>query len=641
MLIKPGKLLSSIDNPSDLKKLKPEELVQLSAELRDFIIDNVSVYGGHFGASLGVVELTIALHYVFNTPEDQLVWDVGHQAYGHKILTGRKDQFHTNRVYKGISGFPKRSESAYDTFGVGHSSTSISAALGMAVASAYKDMNEKQHIAVIGDGAMTGGLAFEAMNHAGVSNSNLLIILNDNCMSIDPNVGALKDYLTDITTSHTYNKVRDEIWNVLGKLSKFGANPREIASKVESSLKSFLLSQSNLFESLNLRYFGPVDGHDVNHLVHVLNDLKDIKGPKILHCVTVKGKGYGPAEHGNKTTWHAPGKFDKVTGEIHKKAHDAPQPPKYQDVFGHTIVELAEANEKIMGVTPAMPSGSSMNIMMKAMPDRAFDVGIAEQHAVTFSAGLATQGLLPYCNIYSTFMQRAYDQVIHDVCIQNLPVNFCLDRAGFAGADGPTHHGAYDLAYMRCIPNMIIASPMNEAELRNLMYTAQLPREGHAFTIRYPRGQGVMPAWRTPMEAIEIGKGRKISSGEDIAILTIGHVGNYVQQVIHDMREDNAVVPAHYDMRFVKPVDEDLLHDVFQQFRKIITIEDGCIQGGFGSAVLEFMADHNHMAHVVRLGIPDRVVEHGEQIQLQEECGFGPEGILKAVRNLANVQVSV
>ncbi|MEM9388999.1 MAG: 1-deoxy-D-xylulose-5-phosphate synthase [Bacteroidota bacterium] len=633
MLIKPGPILSTISSPADLKKLDQSQLVKLSDELRHFIIDNVSVYGGHFGASLGVVELTVALHYVFNTPKDQLVWDVGHQAYGHKILTGRRDNFHTNRLYKGLSGFPKRKESEYDTFGVGHSSTSISAAVGMAVASKYKGEDDKHHIAVIGDGAMTGGLAFEGMNHAGVSNSNVLIILNDNCMSIDPNVGALKDYLTDITTSHTYNKVKDEVWNILGKVSKFGPNARDIIAKVENSIKSFLLSQSNMFESLNLRYFGPVDGHDVDHLVHVLNDLKDIPGPKILHCVTVKGKGYGPSENGNKTTWHAPGKFDKLTGQIHKKTHDAPQPPKYQDVFGHTIVELAKENDKIMGITPAMPSGSSMNIMMKEMPERAIDVGIAEQHAVTFSAGLATQGLIPFCNIYSTFMQRAYDQVIHDVCIQDLPVTFCLDRAGFAGADGPTHHGAYDLAYMRCIPNMIIAAPMNEQELRNMMYTSQLPREGKAFTIRYPRGQGVMPNWRTPFEKMEIGKGRRIKKGEDVAILTIGHIGNYAVEASEKLAKEG-LNPGHYDMRFVKPLDEDLLHEVFSNYSKVVTVEDGCIMGGFGSAVLEFMAEHGYMAQVKRLGIPDAIIEHGEQKQLHAECNFDVEGITKAVIEL-------
>jgi 1-deoxy-D-xylulose-5-phosphate synthase len=633
MLITPGKILATINNPDDLKGLDDVQLVQLCQELRQYIIDVVSVYGGHFGASLGVVELTVALHHVFKTPYDQLVWDVGHQAYGHKILTGRKDNFHTNRVYGGISGFPKRKESEYDAFGVGHSSTSVSAALGMAMASKYKGENDRQHIAVIGDGAMTGGMAFEGMNHAGVSDSNLLIILNDNCMSIDPNVGALKEYLTDIATSGTYNKLKDEVWNLLGKISHFGKNAQEVVAKVENSIKSFVLGQSNFFESLNLRYFGPVDGHDVNHLVSVLNDLKHIKGPKILHIVTVKGKGYAPAENGNKTTWHAPGTFDKITGEIFKKVVEKPQPPKYQDVFGHTLVELAKTNEKIMGITPAMPSGSSMNIMMNEMPDRAFDVGIAEQHAVTFSAGLATQGLIPFCNIYSSFMQRAYDQVIHDVCIQNLPVNFCLDRAGFAGADGPTHHGAYDIAFMRCIPNMVVAAPMNEQELRNLMYTAQLPRKELAFTIRYPRGNGVMPDWRTPFEEIKIGKGRIIKEGENLAILTIGHIGNYAVEACEKLENQNISI-GHFDMRFVKPLDEELLHHIFSNYNKVITIEDGCLPGGFGSAIIEFMAEHNYKADVKRLGIPDRIVEHGEQLELHQECEFDPQAIEKAVLHM-------
>ena len=637
MLIQPGALLAEINSPNDLKKLDQTQLVQVCDELRQFIVDNVSVYGGHFGASLGVVELTVALHYIFNTPEDQIVWDVGHQAYGHKILTGRRDVFHTNRLYKGMSGFPKRKESQFDTFGVGHSSTSISAALGMAVANKYKE-DKRQHIAVIGDGAMTGGLAFEGMNHAGVSDTNMIIILNDNCMSIDPNVGALKDYLTDVTTSHTYNRMREDVWKLLGKLSSFGKSAQEIISKVEHSMKGMLLKQSNLFESLNLRYFGPVDGHDVNHLAHVLDDLKDIPGPKILHCVTVKGKGYKPAEEGNATKWHAPGKFDKVTGEVFKKVHDKPQPPKYQEVFGHTIVELAEKNEKIMGITPAMPSGSSMNIMMKAMPDRAVDVGIAEQHAVTFSAGLATQGLVPFCNIYSTFMQRAFDQVIHDVCIQDLAVNFCLDRAGFAGADGPTHHGAYDIAYMRCIPNMIVAAPMNEAELRDMMYTAQLPREGQAFTIRYPRGQGVMPEWKTEMKKMAIGTGRKISDGEDLAILTLGHIGNYAVEAKEQLSE-MGINPAHYDMRFVKPLDEELLHDIFRNFKKVITVEDGCLMGGFGSAVLEFMSENGYSARIKRLGIPDAIVEHGTQDQLYDECDFGVSGMVSATKELLGIKV--
>jgi len=636
MLIKPGSLLAQINSPEDLKALDQKQLVQLSQELRQFIIDVVSVYGGHFGASLGVVELTVALHHVFNTPYDQLVWDVGHQAYGHKILTGRRDIFHTNRVYNGLSGFPKRSESEYDAFGVGHSSTSISAALGMAVASKYSGAGDKQHIAVIGDGAMTGGMAFEAMNHAGVSDTNLLIILNDNCMSIDPNVGALKDYLTDITTSQTYNRVREDVWKMLGKISKFGKSAQEVAAKVETSVKTFLLKQSNLFESLNLRYFGPVDGHDVNHLVHVLNDLKKIPGPKILHCITTKGKGFSLAEQ-DQTKWHAPGKFDKLTGEIRKKIYDLPQPPKYQQVFGHTIVELAEKNEKIMGVTPAMPSGSSLNIMMKAMPERAFDVGIAEQHAVTFSAGLATQGMIPFCNIYSTFMQRAYDQVVHDVCIQKLPVIFCLDRAGLAGADGPTHHGAYDLAYMRCLPNIVVSAPMNEAELRNLMYTATLYKDG-PFSIRYPRGQGVMPDWKTPMQELPIGKGQMIQDGEEVAILTIGHVGNYAVDACKKLAAES-LQPAHFDMRFVKPLDEEMLHEVFAHFSKIITVEDGCLMGGFGSAIVEFMTDHGYTAQVKRLGIPDKIIEHGEQIELHRECGYGPEDIEAHVRAFSEVGI--
>ncbi len=624
-------LLPHINSPSDLRKLPENQLKDFCEELRQTIIDQVSVNGGHFAASLGVVELTTALHYVFNTPHDQLVWDVGHQAYGHKILTGRKDVFHTNRIYKGISGFPKRSESEYDTFGVGHSSTSISAALGMAVASQYKGDSNRQHIAVIGDGAMTAGMAFEAMNHAGVSGANLLVVLNDNCMSIDPNVGALKEYLTDITTSHTYNKVREDIWKLLGLVSKFGPNAQEIVKKVEKGLKGALLKQSNLFESLNFRYFGPVDGHDVDHLVRVLADLKDIPGPKILHCLTVKGKGFALAEQ-DQTKWHAPGLFDKITGEIKKSTSTTPQPPKYQDVFGNTLLEMAQANEKIMGVTPAMPSGSSLNIMMKAMPDRAFDVGIAEQHAVTFSAGLATQGLIPFCNIYSSFMQRAYDQVLHDVALQNLNVVFCLDRAGLAGADGPTHHGAYDIAYMRCIPKMTIAAPMNEQELRNLMYTASQDNMG-PFTIRYPRGNGVMVDWKTPLEILPVGSGRKIKDGEKVAILTLGHPGNFAVEACEQLAKEN-IFPAHYDLRFAKPLDEKMLREVFENYSHIITVEDGCLQGGVGSAVLEFMADQQLNAIVKRLGIPDQYIEHGEQPELWKECGFDAEAIAAAVREV-------
>ena len=625
-------LLERIQDPADLRKLEEVQLEQVCKELRDFIIDVVSVKGGHFGASLGVVELTVALHYVFNTPYDQLVWDVGHQAYGHKILTGRREVFHTNRIHKGISGFPKRSESAYDTFGVGHSSTSVGGALGMAVASKLKHENDRQVVAVIGDGAMTAGMAFEALNHAGTANSDLLVVLNDNCMSIDPNVGALKEYLTDITTSHTYNKVKDEVWKVLGKLSKFGPNAQAIAQKFDAALKTALLKQSNLFESLKFRYFGPVDGHDVERLVKVLKDLRDIPGPKLLHTVTVKGKGYAPAEVGSPTVWHAPGLFNKETGEIIKVVPKSPQPPKYQDVFGHTIVELAEKNDRIVGITPAMPTGCSLNIMMKAMPDRAFDVGIAEQHAVTFSAGLATQGMVPFCNIYSSFMQRAYDQVVHDVALQNLHVVFCLDRGGLAGADGPTHHGAFDIAYFRCIPNMIVSAPMNEEELRNLMYTAQLKDQG-PFSIRYPRGEGVMTEWKTPFKEIPIGTGRRVRTGNDLAVLSIGHIGNIAAKGIDALQAEGYSI-AHYDMRFAKPIDEMLLHEVFSKFKHVITVEDGCIQGGMGSAVLEFMADHGYNAQVKRLGIPDKWIEHGTQKELYAECGFDDVALIAAAKEM-------
>ncbi|MBS1598257.1 MAG: 1-deoxy-D-xylulose-5-phosphate synthase [Bacteroidetes bacterium] len=638
MEITPGPLLGTIQSPDDLKKLSSDQLQQVVNELRQYIIDVVSLHGGHFGASLGVVELTVALHHVFNTPYDQLVWDVGHQAYGHKILTGRRDNFATNRKYKGISGFPNRAESEYDSFGVGHSSTSISAALGMAMAAKYKGEEDRKVVAVIGDGALTAGLAFEGMNHAGVADTDLLIILNDNCMSIDPNVGALKEYLTDITTSQTYNKLKDDIWKALGKLPVGGHFSREMASKIEHSIKSFVSRSSNLFEALKLRYFGPIDGHNINKLVDTLNDLKNIPGPKLLHIITVKGKGYALAEN-DQTKWHAPGLFDKITGEIYKKKYELPQPPKYQDVFGRTIIELAEKNKKIFGVTPAMPSGSSLKFMMEAMPDRAFDVGICEQHAVTLSAGMATQGMKVFCNIYSSFMQRAYDQVIHDVAIQNLPVVFCLDRAGLVGEDGPTHHGAYDIAYMRCVPNIIVSAPMNESELRNLMYTAQLESTKHPFVIRYPRGEGVMPEWKTPFQEIEIGKARKIKDGKELAILSFGHPGNFVQSAIRTLRTEG-LDPAHYDMRFVKPLDEAMLHEVFQKFDRIITVEDGAITGGFGSAILEFMNAHNYSATVKTLGIPDIVVEHGSPKELQKECGFDAESIASLVREMMKDKIN-
>ena len=635
MEIRPGALLGNINNPDDLKKIPKDQLHQVCNELRQYIIDIVSVHGGHFAASLGVVELSVALHYIYNTPYDQLVWDVGHQAYGHKILTGRRDQFVTNRKYKGLSGFPKRSESEYDTFGVGHSSTSISAALGMAMAAKYKGENRKS-IAVIGDGSLTAGMAFEAMNHAGVANSDVLIILNDNCMSIDPNVGALKEYLTDIATSPTYNKVRDEIWNLLGKMPVGKSTSRSLASKLEASVKGMVNKSSNLFEALQLRYFGPIDGHNITNLVDTLKDLRDIPGPKLLHVITTKGKGYELAEK-DQTKWHAPGLFDKVTGEIFKKKIETTQPPKYQDVFGHTLVELAEANPLIMGVTPAMPSGSSLKFMMDKMPDRAFDVGICEQHAVTLSAGLATQGMRVFCNIYSSFMQRAFDQVVHDVAIQKLPVVLCLDRAGLVGEDGPTHHGCYDISYLRCIPNLIVSAPMNEQELRNLMYTAQLDSTGLPFVIRYPRGEGVMPEWKTPLTAIEIGKGRKIKDGKEVAILSFGHPGNFATTAIRNLRSEG-IDPAHYDIRFVKPLDEALLHEVFTNYTKIVTVEDGTVVGGFGSAILEFMNANGYKADITILGIPDRLVEHGTLKELHSECAYDAAGIEAAVKEIVNTK---
>ncbi|MFC6100021.1 1-deoxy-D-xylulose-5-phosphate synthase [Olivibacter domesticus] len=625
-------LLDQIDNPLDLKKLKPAQLPQLCDELRAFLVETVSQHGGHFGASLGTVELTAALHYVMNTPYDQLVWDVGHQAYGHKILTGRRDFFSSNRKYKGISGFPRRSESEYDAFGTGHSSTSISAALGMAIAAKHRGEHDKQHIAVIGDGAMTAGMAFEALNHAGATDTNLIVILNDNCMSIDQNVGALKEYLTHLALSKTYNSLRKNVGKTIHKLPLVGERSKELLHRTKSGIKSMFSEHANFFEALNLRYFGPVDGHDVLNLAETLRDMRNIPGPKLLHVVTTKGKGYAPAEQ-EKTLWHFPGLFDKVTGKIHKATNDTPQAPKYQDVFGHSIIELAERNDKIVGITPAMLSGSSLKFMMEKMPKRTFDVGICEQHAVTLAAGLATQGMTAFCNIYSSFMQRGYDQLVHDVVLQQLPVIFCLDRGGLVGEDGATHHGIYDIAYSRCLPGLVISSPMNESELRNLMYTAQLPGLEQPFMIRYPRGQGVMPNWKTPFEKIKVGTGRQIREGRDIAILSFGHPGNFALEACSELEEEG-LSAALFDMRFVKPIDEKLLHYVFENYQHIITVEDGCVIGGLGSAVLEFMAAKQYHAHVRILGVPDRIVEHGKVNELHRECGFDKIGIITAAKEM-------
>jgi 1-deoxy-D-xylulose-5-phosphate synthase len=618
MEIKQGPILSKINLPEDLRRLNTDQLEPFCAELRDFLIDALSVNPGHFGASLGTVELATALHYVYNTPYDKIVWDVGHQAYPHKIITGRKKLFHTNRKHHGISGFPRMSESEYDAFGVGHSSTSVSAILGMATASALKGETDRFHVAVIGDGSLTAGMAFEAMNHAGWKKANILMVINDNGIAIDENVGALKEYLTDITTSKTYNRFRNLIWKLLGGVSRYGPNTRKIVQQIEKAVKASILSKSNLFESLGFRYFGPVDGHDVQRLVHLLNDLKEIPGPKILHCITMKGKGYPYAEK-NQTKFHAPGLFDKSTG------HQIVKPctvysPKYQNVFGKTMIDLAHANEKIVGITPAMPTGCSLNMMMTVMPERTFDVGIAEQHAVTFSAGLAASGMIPFCNIYSSFMQRAYDQVIHDVALQRLPVVFCLDRAGLVGEDGATHHGAFDLAYFRCIPNITIAAPMNEVELRNMMYTAQLDGMG-TWVIRYPRGRGVIAEWRKPFQKLEPGKGRWIREGDGLAFVTIGHTGNFASAAI-DRLSLLGYQPAHLDMRFLKPLDEELLHELFKRYAGVISVEDGTINGGLGSALTEFRNDHNYTTQVIRKGIPDRFIEHGKPDELFRECGF-------------------
>jgi 1-deoxy-D-xylulose-5-phosphate synthase len=588
-------LLSSINSPTDLRQLDVHQLPQLALELRDFIIDVVSVKEGHLGASLGVVELTIALHYVFNTPKDCLIWDVGHQAYGHKIVTGRRDIFHTNRQLHGISGFPKRSESEYDAFGVGHSSTSISAALGMAIAANLKGETERQHIAVIGDASIASGMAFEGLNHAGVTDANLLVILNDNAIGIDPSVGALKNYLTAV---------------------KEGKNPR----------------QNNMIKSLNFDYSGPIDGHDIQAVIQELERLKKVKGPKFLHIITTKGKGLQQAEE-NQVQYHAPGKFDANTGDIIPKSDDN-LAPKYQDVFGETILDLAQKNENIIGITPAMPTGSSLKLMMDAFPKRAFDVGIAEQHAVTLAAGMATQGMVVFCNIYSTFLQRAYDQVIHDVALQNLPVIFCLDRAGLVGEDGATHHGVFDLAYLRCIPNLIVYSPRNETDLQNILYTAQLGLD-HPIAIRYPRGRGQNRHWKSPYQKIAIGKGQCIQEGTQLAVLSNGTIGNNVTQALENLQNPSAI--AHFDYPFVKPLDETLLHTIFSKFETVITIEDGVVSGGFGSAVLEFAAANNYHSKIQILGVPDEFIEQGTVLELQQYCKIDVSSLQNLFKELLNI----
>jgi 1-deoxy-D-xylulose-5-phosphate synthase len=636
MTEKTYKYLYNIDSPVDLKAVPRKELTKVCDELRQFIIDEVSKNPGHLGSSLGVVELTVALHYVFNTPYDRIVWDVGHQAYGHKILTGRRDKFYTNRQFKGICGFPSPKESEYDAFGVGHSSTSISAALGMSVAALMKNEQNRQVVAVIGDGAMTGGLAFEGLNNTSMDKNNLLIILNDNQMAIDPINGGFTQYLIDITTSQTYNRLRYKAYKTLKKLGLISDEGKNRIIGFNNTVKAALSKQHNIFEGLNIRYFGPVDGHDVDNLVKILSDIKDFKGPKVLHLITQKGKGYEPAEK-SVTEWHAPGKFCVETGERNVVTPTEPTPPLFQDVFGETLLELAQQNEKILAITPAMPSGCSMTIMQKELPDRVFDVGIAEGHAVTFSAGLAKDGMVPFCNIYSSFMQRAYDNVIHDVALQELPVIFCLDRAGVVGSDGATHHGIFDLAYMRCIPNITIAAPRNEIELRNLMYTAQEFKSG-PFVIRYPRGKGYIVDWKQPMKKVKIGKGEQLKAGKDLAVITIGTMAHSAARAIEAVERENEISIAHYDMRFLKPLDTELLHEVASNFKYIVTIEDGVINGGFGSAVLEFMADNNYKLNVKRLGIKDTFVEHGTPEQLYNMLGLDAEGIAKSLLEYIDIQ---
>ena len=622
------KLLSNIDTPEDLRKLKVEQLPDVCNELRQKIIDELSCNPGHFASSLGVIELTVALHYIFDTPYDRIVWDVGHQAYGHKILTGRRDAFHTNRKLNGIRPFPSPKESEYDTFTCGHASNSISAALGMAVAAKQKGEDNRHVVAVIGDGSMSGGLAFEGLNNASSTPNNLLIILNDNNMAIDRSVGGMKQYLLNLQTSAGYNRFRFKVSRLLHKWGILNESRRKSLIRFNNSLKSMLSQQQNVFEGMNIRYFGPIDGHDVNTLAKVLKDIKDMQGPKLLHIHTTKGKGFEPAEKA-ATIWHAPGMFDKETGE-RIVADTEGMPPLYQEVFGHTLLELAKQNDKIVGVTPAMPSGCSMNILMKAMPNRGFDVGIAEGHAVTFSGGMAKDGLIPFCNIYSSFMQRAYDNIIHDVALHKQHVVFCLDRAGLVGEDGPTHHGVFDLAYLRSIPHLTVASPMNEHELRKLMYTAQLPDMG-PFAIRYPRGRGVLVDWKCPLEEVQIGKGRKLKEGKDIAVLTLGPIGNEAIKVIASAEAKSGKSIAHYDLRFLKPLDEEMLDEIGKNFQSIVTIEDGVLKGGMGSAILEFMADQGYTPTVRRIGIPDRFIQHGTPKELYQICGMDAENIEKVL----------
>lgn len=621
-------LLNSINSPEDLRRLSVDQLPEVCDELRQDIIKELSCNPGHFAASLGVVELTVALHYVYNTPYDRIVWDVGHQAYGHKILTGRRDNFSTNRKLGGIRPFPCPAESEYDTFTCGHASNSISAALGMAVAAGRKGEKDRHIVAVIGDGSMSGGLAFEGLNNASSTPNNLLIILNDNDMAIDRSVGGMKQYLFNLTTSNRYNQVRFRMARLLTQMGILNDERRKALIRLGNSLKSLAAQQQNIFEGMNIRYFGPVYGHDVKNIARILRDIKDMQGPKILHLHTIKGKGFEPAEK-YPGLWHAPGKFDLVTKQ-RIVASTAGMPPLFQEVFGHTLVELAEKNDRIVGVTPAMPTGCSMNLLMEKMPDRAFDVGIAEGHAVTFSGGMAKDGLLPFCNIYSSFMQRAYDNIIHDVAIQRLPVVFCLDRAGLVGEDGPTHHGVFDMAYLHPIPNLTLSSPMDEHELRRLMYTAQLPDKG-PFVIRYPRGRGSLVDWQCPLEEIPVGKGRKLKEGTDLAVITIGPIGKPAAKAIERAEKEKGISIAHYDLRFLKPLDEELLHEVGKTFKQVVTVEDGIIQGGMGSAVLEFMSDHGYYPEVHRIGVPDKFIEHGTVAELYHLCGMDEEGIYKAI----------